>query len=111
MKTFVIILAGFLVLLHVFAAWIHISYPEPDSRPTVQLWRQGYSEAGLPEWHLPPVAQKTFLLWFPFWASSNLGADHLPLTIRVLISAAAWFVLGLGIYSLIGFVRRRQSTV
>ncbi|SRR6266487_3968730 len=108
MKRFVIITVSLLVLLHAFVAWIHMSYPEPDSSPTIRLWQQGYVEAGLPHWHLPAIAQKTFLLWFPFWASSDLGAAHLPFGVRLFVSSAAWFAFVLGVYSLIRFIRRRQ---
>jgi hypothetical protein len=111
MKRFLIITVSILILLHAFAAWIHVSYPEPDAAPTVRLWQQGFMEAGLPHWQLPSVAEKTFLLWFPFWATADLGVAHIPLAVRICISAVGWFLFVLGIYVAIRFIRRRRHYV
>ncbi len=110
MKPFLIIAFSLLLAVHAFVAWIQISYPQPDSTQTVHLWQQGYVEAALPDWHLPPIAEKTFLLWFPFDASTDLVASHLPLALRLFISIVLWLGVALVFGSIVRYIWRKNMT-
>jgi hypothetical protein len=108
MKRFLVIAGSLLLVVHAFVAWIQISYPQPDSTQTVHLWQQGYVEAGLPDWHLPPIAERTFFLWIPFDTSTDLIASHSPLALRLFISITVWLGIALFFRFLVRYIWSRK---
>jgi len=110
MKRFVLTVSLLLLAMHSLIGWISISYPEPDGSQTLRLWKAGYIEAGLPNWELPPILDKSFLLWFPFYVSSDILGLGRSLILPLLLSIICWTAFALFFREIVLFCLRKIRT-